>query len=173
MLRKWINVHILRFFLCIWIALFILLVPLGAVVEVAGEPVISPNGDNSVTATWEFDEPLNYSASNTTIDGGIVSLKSNGTSYWLQDDDKDFQAGKFKDAAKVVNNNISLIPPSMINFVENSHFNSTDNWDFRSATNGFIEADWDGNQNNARLWHNMTYSGASPFDSMDDIAATN
>jgi hypothetical protein len=141
--------------------------------EAAGEPSITQNGDGSYTASWDFDEPANYTAGNATINGGEVSLASSGTSYWLQDDDKDFQKGKCQGAAEVVNGNLSLTPQSRINLIENSHFNSSNNWDFQSATKGFIVADWDGDKSNARLWHNMTYSGASPFDSMDDIIATN
>ena len=70
MLRNTPNQHILTLVLCIWIIPILFCARLNPVMEVAGEPVISQNGDGSYTASWDFDEPANYTAGNTSINSG-------------------------------------------------------------------------------------------------------
>ncbi|UCF08668.1 MAG: hypothetical protein JSW28_02980, partial [Thermoplasmata archaeon] len=109
----------------------------------SGEPDIVDNGDNTITATWNFDSPIDYVLTNTTMGSGKVTLALE-TFWWNQTTYSDFNNGtlyntKAEQPGMVVLN----YTQNTTNLVKNGTFTvgQEENWVYNSSTS--ILSRWD------------------------------
>ncbi|MCJ2557066.1 MAG: hypothetical protein LN415_08195 [Candidatus Thermoplasmatota archaeon] len=132
------------------------------------DPDVVDNLDGTKTATWDLDDPLNYSHSGVSVSGGVAELERVNVSF------TDTTEGDFLDAE--ADHNISIDGGNFIELSGNSgdlisvgDFSSSGPWS--DGTTPDITTGWNGTAENAFLKHSSGEVDVQ-FDSMDDIAGT-
>ena len=119
--------------------------------KVSGEPVIVDNGDGTMTATWDFDNPGDYSLTDTTMTSGQVNLTLDSFS-WLQTTEGDFLAGtRVNTTATPAGEVVIDSTQNLTNLVKNETFAAglEENWVYNATK--YIYSQWNSTGENAEL----------------------
>ncbi|MEE9506177.1 MAG: hypothetical protein V3V98_03430, partial [Thermoplasmata archaeon] len=132
------------------------------------DPDVVDNLDGTKTATWDFDDPLNYSHSGLSVSGGVAELERVNEGF-EDTTEADFLAARAMD-------NVSVLWPGDVelsgntgDLISDGDFSSGVGWDYISSTD--IAADRNASTWNAFFQHSRE-SVDIQFDSMDNIAST-
>jgi hypothetical protein len=106
-----------------------------------------------MTATWDFDTPVDYTLSDTTMANGEVNLTLDSYT-WLQTTEVDFQAGNFTNTSTTLISDGEVVIDSsqnMTNLVKNETFAGglEKNWVYNSTK--YIYSQWNSTGENAEL----------------------
>jgi hypothetical protein len=103
--------------------------------HVKAQPEITDNGDFTITAIWDFDDPSYFDLYNTTIANGAVNL-SLPTFYWNQSTQSDFDLGTHSSTNSTSAGDVILAEEMKdVDIVNNGDFLSDQDWDFNSGNN--------------------------------------
>ncbi len=156
---------------CLLLASVVILqavVLMGLPASSGSDPDITDNFDGTKTATWGFDNPLNYTRSGVSVSGGVVELERVNEGF-VDTLEADFLSARATE-------NVSVLPTDEVQLSGNAgdlipigDFSSGGLWDYTSSTD--ITADRNASSENAFLEH-RSGSVDTQFDSMDDIWST-
>lgn len=132
------------------------------------DPDVVDNLDGTKTATWELEDPANFTYAGVSVSGGAAALKRVNMSF------NDTTEGDFLNAE--ADHNISVDAGNFIELSGNSgdlisvgNFSSGGPWNY--GTTPDITTGWNGTTENAFLNHSSAEID-SQFDSMNNILAT-
>jgi hypothetical protein len=101
--------------------------------HVKAQPEITDNGDFTITAIWDFDDPTDFDLYNTTLANGEVNL-SLPTFYWNQSTQSDFDLGTHSSTNSTSTGDVVLAEEMKdVNIVNNGEFISDVQWSFISG----------------------------------------
>lgn len=133
------------------------------------DPDVVDNLDGTKTATWDLDDPLNYSHSGVSVSGGVAELERVNEGF-VDTDEVDFLNA-------LADHNLSINAGGNVSMAGNpgdlipvGDFSSGGSWKYVATPD--ITTDVNLTAENAFLKHSSG-SVDIQFDSMDDIAATN
>ncbi|GAG08960.1 unnamed protein product, partial [marine sediment metagenome] len=120
--------RVITFALIFYFIFALLFASLNQVIVASGEPIETDNGNGTFNATWSFDNPLNYSANNITINDGEVNLTL-GKYWWNQTTQSDFNNGTFVNTTAIPMGELILNSEmGNDNLVKTGDFSSDQNW---------------------------------------------
>ncbi len=137
------------------------------------EPDITDNGDNTMTAIWDFDDPSDYHLYNTTMNNGEVNLTLKKY-WWNQTTQNDFNNGTFVNTTAMPTGEVNLTHEmKAINLIKTGDFSSDQDWTFTSGNKVVSKHNTTGE--NAELGYSY-YTGDNiayliPVESEDDGTA--
>lgn len=131
------------------------------------DPDVVDNLDGTKTATWGFDNPLNYTHSGLSVNGGIVELERVNEGF-VDTTQADFFAAQAMDNVSVVWPGDVELSGNAGNPISNGDFSSLGSWSYESSSGGNITADRDSVEDNAFIKRDSGMTDVQ-FDSMDDI----
>jgi hypothetical protein len=103
-----------------------------------------PNDDGTTTATWTFDDPVDYIMHNTTINDSHVALELQ-TYNWTQYTQQDFNnTAKDNITISAGEVRLSIIEEELI---ANENFTTDSDWNFINSANGNITSEWSYDEN--------------------------
>lgn len=117
--------------------------------HVKAQPEITDNGDFTITAIWDFDDPSDFDLYNATMANGKVNL-SLPTFYWNQSAQSDFDLGTHSSTNSTLVGDVILADEMKdVNILNNGDFVSDQNWDFNSGTN--ITSSYNGSSESSEI----------------------
>lgn len=103
--------------------------------KASGEPDIVDNGDYTMTATWDFEDPSDYLFFNTTMNNGEVNLTLKKY-WWSQTTLDDFNKGTFVSTSATPLGDVNLTyEMKTTNLVKTGDFASNQDWTYTSDDN--------------------------------------
>jgi hypothetical protein len=131
--------------------------------KVSAEPDVIDNGDNTMTATWDFFNPNDYIMNNTTMNLGVVSLESSQF-WWNQTSYDDFNSPgrSFVNTTVTASGDVRLISTiNTTNLLINGTF-SPGLWQvWNHTSSGNITSKW--NSTNQSVELNFSYYTQGPI----------
>jgi hypothetical protein len=101
--------------------------------NVLAEPDITDNGDNTMTAIWDFDDPADYYLYNTTMNNGEVNLTLEKY-WWDQTTQNDFNYGTFVSTITTPMGGVILADEmKSVNLIKTGDFSLDQDWTYTSS----------------------------------------
>ena len=123
------------------------------------DPVIGDFQNGNKTATWNFENPSNYTVSGVEIGSGALALRRDDF-WWIPS----FATGGTADPQVTVKAESLILRGNGSSLVANGEFTSNASWTFSNSTSGAVVAKASGGTSEFSHW---TGNNGTQFDSLD------